>query len=96
VTSTADTVATVTVEETSTAATRSAAVATSTAEEVSTVDTVAADPMAAMVAATADAGKFLDSSTPQTAGSTLCRPFSFLFEREARRRNAFVVATQLA
>jgi hypothetical protein len=81
--------------------TQSAVVAAFTAEEVSTVvDTVAA--------ATADAGKFLRSSTPQTAGSTLCRPFPFWvrirYENEAMllpsaknptTRNALVVATML-
>jgi hypothetical protein len=85
--------------------TQSAVVAAFTAEEVSTVvDTVAA----ATAAATADAGKFLRSSTPQTAGSTLCRPFPFWvrirYENEAMllpsaknptTRNALVVATML-
>jgi hypothetical protein len=90
-----DAVATFTVAETSVGVTRSAAVATSTAEaeEVSTVDTEAVDPMAAVMAV--DTGKFLNSSTPQTAGSTLCRPFPFWFERGAKpaMRNAFAVAT---
>jgi hypothetical protein len=95
VTSVADAVASFTaaMAVTSTAVTHSAAaVATSMAEETSTVDTVAADPMAAVMA---DTGKFLNSSTPQTAGSTLCWPFSFWFGPGAKpaMRNAFVVAT---
>jgi hypothetical protein len=66
-----------TVAEASVGATHSTAAA-STAEEVSTVDAVGADPMVAVMAV--DTGKFLDSSThPQTAGSTLCRPFPFWF-----------------
>jgi hypothetical protein len=81
-----------TVAEASVGVTHSAAAA-STAEEVFMVDTVGADPMVAVMAA--DAGKFLDSSTPLTAGSTLCRPFPFWFGPRAKRatRNAFVVAT---
>jgi hypothetical protein len=67
-------------------ATRAAAGAASTVEEGSTV---------AAVFTEADIDKFFDSSTPHTAGSTLCRPFPFWFGLGAKpaTRNAFVVAT---
>jgi len=105
-TSTAAVAGTFTVAETSTAEAHSAEADL----------TVAADSMAeamvavgSMVAATADAGKFPQSSTPQTAGSTLCRPFPFWVRirceiesyatnglaKTHTTRNALVVATVL-
>ena len=76
------------VAETSTAATHSAVVATtSMAVAASMVDMEGAGPMAA---GTADTGKFLNGSTPQTVGSTLCRPFSFVYELEELKRFGLV------